>query len=94
VIDQSNVISSTLSSPISHLIAAPQAIFALNTHTPILTCLDTVTLASLCSMPLDGSHAYAMHVNHLDANQLFVVGQLTWNTIYVSTLRRVADATT
>lgn len=34
-------------------------------------------------MPLDGSHAYAMHVNHLDANQLFVVGQLTWNTIYV-----------
>ena len=83
VIDQGGIISLTLGSTINHLVAAPQALFALNTHNPVLTCLHPITLASLCQIPLDGSHAYAMQLNTLDSNQLFVVGQLTWNTLYV-----------
>jgi hypothetical protein len=83
VIDQGGIISQTLGSTITHLVAAPQALFALNTHNPVLTCLHPITLASLCQIPLDGSHAYAMQLNTLDSNQLFVVGQLTWNTLYV-----------
>lgn len=83
IIDQSDVISQTVVGAIGQFVVADTRLFAVTRHEPVLYCFNAQTLAAGCTLPLEGSHAYLMQTNVLDANELVVVGQLTWNTLFV-----------
>ncbi len=83
IIDQRTVVSRTLSGDIAQILVSPDTVLAVSTYDPVLSCMHPVTLALTCTLPLDGSRAYLMQSNLLDPSQVIVVGQLTWNTLFV-----------